>query len=614
MATVTPKCGNEECPCGRTCECPFGACVCEAAVDDARVPPSSSTGAAGRVININIGILGHVNSGKTSLVRALSTTLSTAALDKSPQSRERGMTLDLGFSSFSCMPPQGFDAAVSRLQYTLVDCPGHASLIRTIISGAQIIDRMLLVVDVTKGMQNQTAECLVIGEILTPDLIVVLNKIDLVPEAERAEKIAEIKAYWSNALAKTRFAGAPVVTVAAFVHQGDADESDASRTLVTMNLAELVALIRDTTQLPVRRNVTRPLYLSVDHGFAIKGQGTVLTGTMLSGTLRVGDDVELPEFGVVRKVKSIQQFKHAVDSAEQGDRCAIAVTNVDASKIERSVACAPGTVKSSPLVIALVRRVRYFALQCKTGSKIHVTLGPSTGVATVTWFGSKQLRALAKSLVGQPLPLDCAGVLRDIGGGGGGGNNSEAKDWEIDAELLQGGKLEGGPVLQWALLSFEQGAILCPTIGQLLGSRLDVDPTAMQCRIAFFGPVAALVPSHAELGAFVRLFKNKERVGVVDRVDRRDGAKADALIGRGMFQKDGDLTPFLNLKVVVRKGDEDEATGVIAAPFGKTGKFTVHFRGGGGGGGTEAKPGDKLCLRFRSYVVGGSDKKKFVQD
>jgi selenocysteine-specific elongation factor len=111
-------------------------------------------------------------------VAALSTTLSTAALDKNPQSKERGITLDLGFSSFSRPPPPrleplGFD----QLQFTLVDCPGHASLIRTIVGGAQIIDMMLLVIDVTKGVQAQTAECLVVGEVATQHLIVALNKV-----------------------------------------------------------------------------------------------------------------------------------------------------------------------------------------------------------------------------------------------------------------------------------------------------------------------------------------------------------------------------------------------------------------------------------------------------
>jgi len=96
-------------------------------------------------LNINVGILGHVDCGKTSLARALSTTFSTASLDKSSESRKRGITLDLGFSVLTLPLP-------SRLKDSLSDCPGHASLIRTIIGGAQIIDFMILVIDFNKGI------------------------------------------------------------------------------------------------------------------------------------------------------------------------------------------------------------------------------------------------------------------------------------------------------------------------------------------------------------------------------------------------------------------------------------------------------------------------------
>lgn len=113
---------------------------------------AAAAGQQPRLLNVNLGILGHIDSGKTSLARALSTTLSTAALDKHPQSVERGITLDLGFSSFTAPLPQRLaDSPFDAVQVTLVDCPGHASLIRTIMGGAQIIDMMLLVIDVTKG-------------------------------------------------------------------------------------------------------------------------------------------------------------------------------------------------------------------------------------------------------------------------------------------------------------------------------------------------------------------------------------------------------------------------------------------------------------------------------
>ena len=99
------------------------------------------------IANVNIGILGHVDSGKTSLCKALSTQASTAAFDKNPQSQERGITLDLGFSAFYVdvneQMQERMERKIDRIQYTLVDCPGHAGLIRTIIGGAQIIDFMV---------------------------------------------------------------------------------------------------------------------------------------------------------------------------------------------------------------------------------------------------------------------------------------------------------------------------------------------------------------------------------------------------------------------------------------------------------------------------------------
>lgn len=161
------------------------------------------------------------SSGKTTLVKALSTSLSTAALDKNPQSQRRGITLDLGFSSFSMDIPSHLQEQLQNdynsLQFTLVDCPGHASLIRTIIGGAQIIDMIVLVIDINKGIQTQTAECIVIGEITTDKLIIVLNKVDMIPPEDRPEKIEKMSRRIRKIFSLTKFSDPLIIVTSAMI-------------------------------------------------------------------------------------------------------------------------------------------------------------------------------------------------------------------------------------------------------------------------------------------------------------------------------------------------------------------------------------------------------------
>uniref|UniRef100_H2YEH9 Tr-type G domain-containing protein n=1 Tax=Ciona savignyi TaxID=51511 RepID=H2YEH9_CIOSA len=243
-------------------------------------------------------MLGHVDSGKTSLAKALSTVASTAAFDKNPQSKERGITLDLGFSSFSVeLPAHLKESKFTKLQYTLVDCPGHASLIKTIIGGAQIIDLMVLVIDVIKGVQTQTAECLVIGEIVCNRMLVVLNKVDLLAPEKRQ-------------------------------------------------------VLGQNTYIPNRSSDGTFLF-SVDHCFSIRGQGTVMTGTVLSGKVSVNDTVEISNLQATKKVKSIQMFRKPTSSVKQGDRAGLCVTQFDPKLLERGLVCSPGTLPT--LYAAIVR-------------------------------------------------------------------------------------------------------------------------------------------------------------------------------------------------------------------------------------------------------------------
>jgi selenocysteine-specific elongation factor len=268
---------------------------------------------------------------------------------------------------------------------------GHASLIKTIIGGAQIIDMIILVVNVLKGIQTQTAECLVIGEITTKNMIIVLNKIDLLPLDDRENRIELCKKNIRAALKSTKFADCPIISTAAAVggekiaavntsassgkrvNNVETSSSSSSSTTVeelptpletseetspsppsasssssslaatvsvtgsstvpNMGLDHLMTTITDTVVLPSRLH-EGPFYFSIDHCFPIKGQGTVITGTVLSGSVKVNDMLEFPALKLERKVKSMQMFHKNVKVAKQGDRLGICLANFDANLVK----------------------------------------------------------------------------------------------------------------------------------------------------------------------------------------------------------------------------------------------------------------------------------------
>lgn len=211
--------------------------------------------------------------------------------------------------------------SAETLQFTLVDCPGHASLLKTVLIGAQIIDMMLLVIDATKGIQTQTAECIIVGELLSQCAVVALNKTDLFPPDRRKKESRRCGRHVVEALQLTRFASAEIVPVAAKSGKGstsatatetkqknvpEASNSDASETAVdsfrnrtnvdeqpsieeaspSKHAAHTVgaigiealkdALLKNVPQL--KRDTKRPFLLMADHCFQIKGHGTVLSG------------------------------------------------------------------------------------------------------------------------------------------------------------------------------------------------------------------------------------------------------------------------------------------------------------------------------------------------
>ncbi|KAF6302843.1 eukaryotic elongation factor, selenocysteine-tRNA specific [Rhinolophus ferrumequinum] len=426
---------------------------------------------AGQRVNVNVGVLGHIDSGKTALARALSTTASTAAFDKQPQSRERGITLDLGFSCFSVplparlrsalpaphlAPDAGPEPREPQLQFTLVDCPGHASLIRTIIGGAQIIDLMMLVIDVTKGMQTQSAECLVIGQIACQKLVVVLNKIDLLAEGKRQAAIDKMTKKMQKTLESTKFRGAPIIPVAAKPGGPEAPETEAPQ-----GISELIE--------------------------------------------------------VVKKVKSMQMFHMPVTTAMQGDRLGICVTQFDPKLLERGLVCAPESLHIIHAALISVEKIPYFRGPLQTKAKFHITVGHETVMGRLMFFSPAPdsfdhepvLDAFDFSreylFQEQYLCKDLAPAATDSG------QTNEKAGQAPDGHC---------PRQQWALVEFEK-PVTCPQLCLVIGSRLDADIHANMCRLAFHGVLLHGLQdkNYAEsLLPRLRVYKLKHKHGLVERV------------------------------------------------------------------------------------------------
>ncbi|XP_077132681.1 selenocysteine-specific elongation factor [Ranitomeya variabilis] len=529
--------------------------------------------ALGETLNFNVGVLGHIDSGKTSLAKALSTTASTAAFDKNPQSRERGITLDLGFSSFTVQTPEQLSrSGYTRLQFTLVDCPGHASLIRTIIGGAQIIDLMMLVIDVTKGMQTQSAECLVIGQIACNKMVVVLNKTDLLPENKRPAAIERMTKKMQKTLENTKFHGCPIISVAAKPGGPEAPESESAQ-----GISELIELLKSQAYLP-RRDPSGPFLMAVDHCFSMKGQGTVMTGTILSGSVSLNDNVEIPALKVSKKVKSMQMFHQPVPTAMQGDRLGICVTQFDPKLLERGLVCTPDSLQTIHAAVISVKKIAYFKGSLHTKAKFHITLGHETVMGKVMFF------SVAPPHLDQEGPTDHF----DFGKEYLYQDSYVTKDSEVDkADGPRGDELL--PKQQWALLEFEK-PVTCPRLCLVIGSKLDTDIHSNTCRLAFHGVLLEVAEEKNYSETFLpklKIFKMKRKEGQVERVN-----DDYSVIGRSLFKKETNIQLFVGLKVTLSTGEE----GAIEGSFGQSGKFKVRIPNG-------LQPETK-------QVLGGTSKKK----
>jgi len=249
-----------------------------------------------------IGTAGHIDHGKSSLVRALTGT----DPDRLKEEKARGITIDLGFATW----PQPDGRIIG-----FVDVPGHERFVHTMLAGAHGIDLVLLVVAADDGVMPQTREHLAIIGLLGLDTAVVaLTKCDLVDPARITEVTAQITAL----LAGTPFVGAPIIPVS---------------TMTGAGMETLAAELACHT--PRHRPADAAFRLAVDRSFSIAGAGTVVTGTILSGHIAVGDRVLISPSGLETRVRGLQRHGQRTETAQAGDRCAINLAGIAKDAIAR---------------------------------------------------------------------------------------------------------------------------------------------------------------------------------------------------------------------------------------------------------------------------------------
>ena len=289
--------------------------------------------------HVNIGTIGHVDHGKTTLTAAITTCLAKkgqaaamdyASIDAAPEEKERGITINTAHVEYQ----------TETRHYAHVDCPGHADYIKNMITGAAQMDGAILVVAATDGPMPQTREHILLSrQVGVPYIIVFLNKCDMVDDEELIDLVEmEVR----ELLNEYDFPGddIPVVTGSALqALEGDAAAKE--------KILELMQAVDDYIPTPTR-DTDKPFLMPVEDVFTITGRGTVATGRVERGELKLGDTVEIVGLSEEKKsttVTGIEMFRKMLDSAVAGDNIGALLRGVDRKEIERGqVLAKPGTI------------------------------------------------------------------------------------------------------------------------------------------------------------------------------------------------------------------------------------------------------------------------------
>ncbi|GIQ70320.1 elongation factor Tu [Xylanibacillus composti] len=292
--------------------------------------------------HVNIGTIGHVDHGKTTLTAAITTVLAAKygggsavafdMIDKAPEERERGITISTAHVEYE----------TDQRHYAHVDCPGHADYVKNMITGAAQMDGAILVVSAADGPMPQTREHILLSrQVGVPYIVVFLNKCDMVEDEELLELVEmEVR----DLLSEYEFPGddTPVI-------RGSAREALSNPTGEwAQKIVELFEQIDSYIPTP-ERDTDKPFLMPVEDVFSITGRGTVATGRVERGVVKVGDEIEiigLQEEARKSVVTGVEMFRKLLDSAQAGDNIGALLRGVDRTDIERGqVLAKPGTVK-----------------------------------------------------------------------------------------------------------------------------------------------------------------------------------------------------------------------------------------------------------------------------
>ncbi len=296
--------------------------------------------------HVNIGTIGHIDHGKTTLTAAITKVLANAQLakytafdqiDKAPEERERGITISIAHLEYE----------TEKRHYAHVDCPGHADYIKNMITGAAQMDGAILVVSAPDGPMPQTREHVLLArQVEVPAMVVFLNKVDMMDDEELLELVElEVR----ELLSKYQFPGddVPVVrgsALAALESKGDLSRNDPAAKSIWDLMDQVDAYIPTPP-----RATDQPFMMPIEDVFGIKGRGTVATGRIERGVVKVGENVEIVGMQEVTRnvvVTGVEMFQKTLDSGMAGDNVGCLLRGIERADIERGqVLAKPGSIK-----------------------------------------------------------------------------------------------------------------------------------------------------------------------------------------------------------------------------------------------------------------------------